>query len=577
MHGFLADREVLIEVPDGPELTFPYAVTRSPADFDTAISLMLQQGETGAEPSDFRAALRGQLPSLDGQSVDILSQTYVDLRDLRAQGRDHIWGFVARNLVRPVWLSSDDQRVHVVIGNPPWLSYRYMSRANQRRFRDESRRLGVWQGGRVATQQDLSAYFFARCCELYLKPGACVAFVMPWAAFSRPQFEGFRTGIFTRRGGRNPAQNPVFVRFEKAWEFNDDLQPLFPVPACVLFARAGDSGDLPPNVRRVSGQLPLRDTTAAEANRWLVWRDSPWPEMGNEDAAAWPYRDRFRNGATLFPRVLCLVELAPAGPLGAHPQAPLVQSRRSSHAPWNSVAPLRGNVEGRFLRPAYLGESVAPFRLLDPPLAVIPWDREFGLLDAAAARGAGCRHLATWMTQAERLWQENRTSDRLSFGERIDYHRGLRSQLPPPPLRVVYSASGTYMAAAIVTNAESVVENSLYWAAVRDYSEARYLVAVLTSEATRRRIESRQARGQWGARHFHGVMWTLPIAEFDSTNPLHVAIAAAGHRAETVAAQVPLEEGVYFITARRQIRTALADNGVAAEIDELVAELLREV
>ena len=397
---------------------------------------------------------------------------------------------------------------------------------------------------------------------------------MPWAAFSRPQFQGFRTGVFAGRGGRNLAQNPVFVRFEQAWEFNDDIQPLFPVPACVLFAQAGDSGDLPPNVRRASGQLPHRDATPAEADRWLAWRDSPWPEIGDVDAAASPYRERFRNGATLFPRVLCLVALAPAGPLGAHPQAPLVESRSSSHAPWNSVAPLSGNVERRFLRPAYLGESVAPFRLLEPPLAVIPWDRESGLLDAAAARGAGCLHLATWMATAEQLWNEHRRSERLSFAGQLDYYGKLRAQFPVPPLRVVYSASGTYMAAAIVTDAESVVENSLYWAAVRDYSEARYLVAVLTSEATRRRIASLQARGQWGARHFHRVMWTLPIAEFNAANPLHAALVTAGHHAETVAAQVPLKETTYFITARRQIRTALAEDGVAGEIDGLVEDLL---
>ncbi len=45
-------------------------------------------------------------------------------------------------------------------------------------------------------------------------------------------------------------------------------------------------------------------------------------------------------------------------------------------------------------------------------------------------------------------------------------------------------------------------------------------------------------------------------------------------RAESVAARVPLEQGVYFTTARRQIRKALADNGVAREIDGLVEELL---
>ena len=575
VQGFLADREVLIEVPDGPVLHFPFAVTRSPANFDTTISLMLQQGETGAAPSDFRAALRGQLPFLDGQSVDILSQTYVDLRDLRAQGRDHIWGFVARNLVRPVWLSSDDQRADLVIGNPPWLSYRFMSRASQGRFRKESQQLGVWQGGRFASHQDLSAYFFARCCELYLKPGARIAFVMPWAALSRQQFDGFRSGVFAERGGRSLSQNPVLARFTAAWEFSDDVQPLFPVPACVLFARVGASGDLPPNVHRASGQLPRRDAKLEEAERWLAWRDAPWPAPGDDDPAS-PYQKRFRQGATLVPRFLCLVEPAPAGPLGVHPQAPLVVSHRSRQekAPWKDLDSVTGNVEHQFLRPVYLGASVAPFRLLEPQLGVIPWDPHLGLLDATTASRSGNLHLASWMSKAERLWGTHRRNDRLSFGERIDYHRELSSQLPPQPLRVVHSKSGSLMAAAIVADAKAVLDETLYGAPVRDLAEGRYLVAVLTSETLRTRIAPLQSRGQWGARDFSSLMWTLPIAEFDPTNPLHTALATAGHHAETIAAQVPLKEGVYFTTARRQIRTALADNGVSGEIDRLVEQLL---
>ena len=454
VQGFLADREVLIEVPDGPVLHFPFAVTRSPRIFDAAISLMLQQGETGSKSSDFRAALRGQLPGLDAQSIAILGQTYVDLRDLRAQDRDHIWGFVARNLVRPVWLSQEDQRADLVIGNPPWLAYRYMSERNQRRFRDESQRQGVWQGGKVATHQDLSAYFFARCCELYLKPGARIAFVMPYAALSRRQFAGFRSGRFFAQYGSS--QNPVLARFTAAWAFDDDVQPLFPVPSCVLFARSGAVGELPRNVRRASGELPRRDATLAEADRSLDWRDAPWPEIGDDGTRVSPYQQKFRQGATLVPRFLCLVEPAPAGPLGVHPQAPLVESRRSSQekAPWKDLDPLRGNVEQRFLRPVYLGESVAPFRLLEPPLGVIPWDPKLeGMLDAASAGQAGHPHLATWMSRAERLWDEHRRSDRLSFGARIDYHRELSSQFPPPPLRVVYSKSGTLMVAALVTDA----------------------------------------------------------------------------------------------------------------------------
>ncbi len=130
------------------------------------------------------------------------------------------------------------------------------------------------------------------------------------------------------------------------------------------------------------------------------------------------------------------------------------------------------------------------------------------------------------------------------------------------------------MAAAIVTDIDAVIDTKLYWAPVRDLHEGKYLVAVLTSETTRRRFAPLQSRGQWGARDFHKVMWTLPIKEFESHDPLHTDIAEASPRAETVAAKVPLKDNTYFVTARRQIRTALAENGVSVEIDALVNELL---
>ena len=151
-------------------------------------------------------------------------------------------------------------------------------------------------------------------------------------------------------------------------------------------------------------------------------------------------------------------------------------------------------MERQFLRPVYLGESVVPFRLLTPPLGVIPWDSKLeGLLDAGSAGLVGFPHLATWLKQAERNWEEHRSSERLSFRGRIDYHRELSAQFPPPPLRVVYSTSGTLLVAALVTDREAVIDTSLYWAPVDTESEAGYLIAILTSETTRRRFESLQA------------------------------------------------------------------------------------
>ena len=149
------------------------------------------------------------------------------MRRLQTEGRNHIWGYVARNLARPVWLASEAQKADIVLGNPPWVSYRYMSGAFKTRFRDECRAAELWVGGQVATQQDLSGYFYLRAAQLYMRRTGGIGMVLPHAALSRQAYAKFRTGEIPR------SEN---LRFTSAWAFGSEVQPLFPVPSCVLFA-----------------------------------------------------------------------------------------------------------------------------------------------------------------------------------------------------------------------------------------------------------------------------------------------------------------------------------------------------
>jgi hypothetical protein len=75
-------------------------------------------------------------------------------------------------------------------------------------------------------------------------------------------------------------------------------------------------------------------------------------------------------------------------------------------------------------------------------------------------------------------------------------------------------------------------------------------------------------------RDFASLVWTLPIPEYDETELLHRDLAAAARRAECVAALVPLTDAQHFVAKRRAIRAALAEDGIAAEIEALVDALL---
>ncbi|MBM4432967.1 MAG: hypothetical protein FJ025_03115, partial [Chloroflexi bacterium] len=574
--GFLAERDVLIEVPDSPELLeFPFEVAHNPTLFDAVIEQMLELSKQNAPAEGLISWLRRNYQL---EHIDMLAATYTSLRELDKNGKNHVWGFVARNLVRPIWLSQPAQKADVIIGNPPWLSYRFMDTDMQNHFRTECQAYGIWHG-QVAQQQDLSAYFFVRSVELYLKDNGKIAFIMPYASMTRRQFANFRKGLYGASQKRGSRLVYVAVQFTAAWAFGDDVKPLFFVPSCVLFARSGDGSGprLPQNVQVASGVLPRRDATETEAERCLSWHGAPWPTERAERVTK-GYADKFRQGAIIIPRMLFTVEEVQSGLLGKNPVAPLVESRRTSQEkkPWKDLPAIRDNIEREFLYPLYLGESIAPYRVLESALSVIPWDKEREkLVESESAQQAGYLHLARWLDKSNRLWTEYGSGKR-NLVEQLDYYGQLSAQFPISPLKVIYSKAGTLPAAALITDSFAIVDHTLYWAKVKTRLEGYYLLSILNSETARSRTEKLQARGQWGARHFDKVMLSLPIPRFEPSNKLHAKLAKAAAHAERIAASVELKEGIHFIKARQLIRAALHDDGIDREIDKLVEELIKE-
>jgi hypothetical protein len=204
----------------------------------------------------------------------------------------------------------------------------------------------------------------------------------------------------------------------------------------------------------------------------------------------------------------------------------------------------------------------------------VPVTAKGEVINAAAAANRGYDGLHGWMQKAEATWEANKSSDNFALTELLDYFGQLSAQFPLAPLRVAYAASGTNPAACILRDGESVIEHKLYWCPVSSELEAGYLCAILNSEAARKRVETYQYRGQWGARDFDKVIFNLPIPHLDPKNETHVALASASFEAEKIAAAIELPEGIKFQRARGLVRNALAEVGIAKRIDELVAHLL---
>lgn len=221
-------RDIVVRVPDDRPITIPSGFAENQAAYDAGLSQAMDVLKEGGDARGFVAGLK-RLPGVTAADAAAMAEPFTRLKALYDAGRDDIWPFVLRNLVRPLWLSRPENRADVVLGNPPWLAFRYMSPEMQARVREASRGYGIWVGGKLATQQDLCALFWVRAAERYLKPGGTIAFLLPYAVLNFPAYNGLREGQHGR----------LSLTITEAWAFDETVQPLFPVPACALIATRG--------------------------------------------------------------------------------------------------------------------------------------------------------------------------------------------------------------------------------------------------------------------------------------------------------------------------------------------------
>ena len=591
-----AGQQVTIQVDDdaNSELTFPISLVDRADTFDSLMSQVAADIEAGDDPmlapDDHGVS--------DANERNTLAATIAVLQRLHDEGRNHIWAYYARNLVRPVALART--KVDVIIGNPPWLNYNQTADILRDELERQSKSLyGIWQGGRYATHQDVAGLFFARSVDLYLRDGGKIGMVLPHSALQTGQYAKWRTGKWEQRG-LTPKGNlskavvrtlAVDFEYKTAWDL-ERLQPntFFPVPSCVVFAeRAGENMTetaFAGSVERWEGATGSQDVVRvlSSITDTSVIGDSP-------------YSGHARQGASIVPRCLFFVNETENAAIVQAGQTITVNPRRGSQdkAPWrdlglSSIA--EQTVEHAHLYDVHLGETLVPYATLEPLKAILPVKRSEYEIPAEASGPGGIqlgglerRMRGRWHI-IDKIWETNKApANRLSLLENLDYMHKLSSQLrweDQPggrPVRVAYNQSGAPIASLVEDNT-AIIDYTLFWIACKNIHEAHYILAIINSQALYERVEPLMAKGQFGARHLQKHLWKLPIPEFASENTLHARISDAGAQAAAAAAerleQLRADRGdkLTVTIARRELRKWLRNSPEGAAVEEAVKDLL---
>lgn len=555
----------------GEDLVFPRSILKDANHFDKIVRVMADNA-LDVSGTLSRNVIEPPLKKLKvrGDDLKVLTETFDTMRKLHASGRNHIWGYYVRNLIRPIWLAEPANSVDVLIGNPPWLRYSKMTPNMQTRYKALAKDRKLLTGGLGASSRDLSTLFVVRSIELYLKSKGSFSFVMPQGILTRKPHTGFRSGNWSSAN-----EGSLAASFDTSWDLSKATTG-FPMLSCVV--RGG----------RTTEPTAMGQKVISWTNK-LQRADLPWDEVEKVttvfettvhalDAGvivpSSPYKKRFRQGAILVPRALMFVNEVIASPLGAGAGRVKVTSARSNQekSPWKETPSISATVEKRFIHPVHLGATTLPFRLQDPLTAVIPLDASHILSDSEVSTHGG---LNGWWRTAEDTWKANKSpADESSLLERINYISQLSSQLPTGTTRIVYTKSGNNLTAARLSDPKVIVDHMLYWAEAVTVGEAQYLIAILNSDLVLQWVKPLQALGLYGGRHFDKNVFAIPIPMYDSTDELHARIAKLSAKAEKLAETVLIDPSWTFQKARKEVRKALALDGLTEDIELAIHELI---
>ena len=580
-----AAHNVTIQVADeqNTELVFPASLVERANDFDSLMSDIASYIENKEDPN---LALDDNHIN-DPSERETLAGTIATLQMLHSQGRDHIWAYYTRNLVRPVALAR--RKVDVIIGNPPWLSYRNTLSTLRTELERQSKELyGIWVGGRYAPRQDVAGLFFTRSMDLYLKDGGLIGMVMPHSALQTGQYVKWRSG----RWGVRPGGTTLAADFgvKAAWDLERlDPNTFFPLPAAVIFAQraaiASLAVPLSGSVERWCGKAGAED----------VRRESVTITDTSARSIS-PYDGYSRKGADIYPRCFYFVGETDNPAIVQAGQTLTVNPRRGAQdkVPWRNLdlTVITGQtIESRHVFNVQLGETVVPYATLDPLMAILPLKRGDAEIPTDTNGVGGIRLSALERRMRERwcaiseLWETHKQPvNKLNLLGRLDYHHELLAQLNwqqqhrNRPVRVLYTGYGQ-PTAALLYDDDNIVDYKLFWITCKDIQEANYLLAIINSQALYQAVTPLMSKGQFGARDLQKHLWKLPIPEFDPGNGQHTEIAKTGEAAAQGAAQQLAQlrqqrDKVTVTIARRELRRWLRESPEGKAVERVVGQLL---
>lgn len=223
---------------------------------------------------------------VDTQYKDVVEELFNRLYTLNRAGKDSFWPIILRNSFAPILIGN---KFDFVVGNPPWIAWKSMSKSYRDRTLEIWKSYGIFEKNaydKKTTHDDFGMAVTYVAVDKYLKENGNMVFLLP-ASFlkSTKGGEGFRKFSITRFG-----QNIPF-KVDSVDDFSN--VKLFTIPTIALKVTKGVEMEYPINTYKIWKQMGKKATIDSHAK----WKEvekklcfdilSAQPVDGNDKQSSW--------------------------------------------------------------------------------------------------------------------------------------------------------------------------------------------------------------------------------------------------------------------------------------------------
>lgn len=491
---------------------------------------------------------------MDKHEKNTLKDAHAAMSGIIKDEGNGVWAWYIKNQSVPVLLSTE-KRIARIVSNPPWVRNSDITDPERARIlKNLGEKLGVYVGGKMATNYNIAAVFVNRCSDMYIDKDreSKEAWVLPQTAiFGSAQWMKLRKSFGNRVG------------FWDLGRFAFPKQDL----SCVLFAGKRQKSL---TLVKIGTQLPRHGDAWVGNVEYVLNLEASYRPKFTEETSAWVKgklsKPVARNGATIFPAPLVRIKNDTDRIKENETHFTTVAARQGK---WTRLKNQVGSVPTKWIWPCVLGSDILPFWIPAYTKCIIPTD--------ANGKWIAEKDSNKYWRDATALYRQycgTGKSTPKTLEACIDYNSKLTSQFKARGSnQVVYNSSGNRLCAAILTtkskNTINVVEHSAYRVPCASKSEAHFLIAVLNSDAI-------QAALRWSkesSRHFDTKFWKkIPVPRYDPSNEDHVLLKRYGYEAEKKVLGV--YDGRSGWSARKHILTGMRKDGIMKKIDECTKKIL---